>query len=132
MNKYDRLESVGEEHLLSLMKVDRPRSIIGLSDQIVFNENDSFTCTGEIILFHLDDGIYTFSVMIMLGSNTFTGLYYETIEEDDGNYYFSFNRVPYDITQEWYFQLNTIKRLPFSYEFHEKLKEFVEYCVEIL
>lgn len=132
MDKYDRLDSVGEEHLLSLMKIDIPRSIIGLSNHVVFNENDSLTITDEIILFHLADGIYTFSVMILPNRNTFKVLYYETDDEDDGNYYFTFNNVPYDITEEWHFQKSTQKRFPFSYEFHVKLKEFAEYCLTII
>ncbi|AMM44017.1 hypothetical protein FDG95_gp525 [Pectobacterium phage vB_PcaM_CBB] len=132
MDKYDRLDSIGEEHLLSLMKVQNPRTMIGLSDQIVFNENDSFSLiTGEVILFHLDDGSNTFSVMI-LPNNTFKVLYYVTDDEDDGNYIFTFNNVPYDITEEWHFQKSTQKRLPFTYEFHEKMKEFVEYCLKLI
>lgn len=86
MDKYDRLNEVGEEHLLSLMKVDRPRSIIGSSDQIVFNDNDTFSRTGEMILFYLDDGIYTLGVLV-LSNNTFKLLYYETDSADEGNTY---------------------------------------------
>lgn len=131
MDKYDRLDLIGEEHFLNLMKVQNPRTMKGLSNQIVFNENDSFSLSGEIILFHLDDGGNTFSVMI-LPNNTFKVLYYATDDEDDGNYIFTFNNVPYDITEEWHFQKSTQKRLPFTYEFHEKMKEFVEYCLKLI
>ncbi len=131
MDKYDRLNEVGEEHLLSLMKVDRPRSIIGSSDQIVFNDNDTFSRTGEMILFYLDDGIYTLGVLV-LSNNTFKLLYYETDSADEGNYLFTFNNVPYEISEEWYFQLSTLKHLPFTLEFHKKLKEFVEYCLTLI
>lgn len=132
MTKYDHLESIGgETHLLELMKVLNPRSIIGLSNQIVFNENDSFTRTGEIILFYLDDGIYTLGITVQPDKNTFKVLYYET-DSDDDSYLFTFNNVPYDITEEWHFQLSTIKHMPFSFEFHEELKAFVKYCLTMI
>ncbi|AFC21889.1 hypothetical protein GAP32_435 [Cronobacter phage vB_CsaM_GAP32] len=131
MDKYNRLYEIGEDHLISLMKIECPRSILGFSKHIVFNKNDSFTMTDWAIFFHLEDGINTFSVMIE-PNNTFKALYYETEEEFDENYHFTFYNVPYDITEEWHFQLCTQKYMPFSFEFHTKLKEFIELCIKIM
>lgn len=132
MDKYDRLYEIGEEHLLSLMKIECPRSILGLSNHIVFNENDSLTITGEIILFHLNDGNNTFSCLINRNANTFQVTYYETDDDDIDSEIFKFRRVPYDITEEWHFQLCTQKNMPFTFEFHTKLKEYVEICSKVM
>lgn len=132
MTKYDRLYEIGEEHLMSLFRLESPRSLIGLSHNIVFNDNDSCTHNDGIIQFFLDDEKdHTLYVTVNKLKNTFDIMYCENQSEIDDTVDFSFNGIPYEISEEWHFQLSTVKHMPFTYKFFLTLREFVGKLEEV-
>lgn len=132
MDKYDRLYEMGEEHLLSLMKIECPRSMFESTMKVIFNEDDALDISGEMILIHLKDGNYTLSFVVTPSENNFTVFYHTYGCGDSRRVLFRVRGIPYDITEERHFQLSTQTHMPFSFEFHQKLKEFVEYCMKII
>lgn len=125
---------LGENHFLNLLKEpEQCRSTInGLSNMILFNENDHYTSSNGVIHFYLSDKKHTLGVLVNLLKNTYSLWYYFTDDDDFDNELFSVRRVPFDMSPEWYFQLSTTRHIPFSYEFHLRLVEYVEYLENIM
>jgi hypothetical protein len=134
MDRYEALYSYGEEYFLKLLKQpEQCRSTInGLSNTMLFNDSDHYTSANGIIHFYLADKSNTFVVFVNLLKNTYTVTYYSTDDEDFDHDIFRFGGLPYHISEEWFFQLSTVKHLPFSYEFHLKLMEYVDYLENIM
>jgi hypothetical protein len=99
MTKYDRLYQIGEEHLMSLFRLESPRSMIGLSHSIEFNDNDSCTHNDGIIQFFLADGKYTLFVTVNKLKNTYNIFYSDITKEIEDNE-FDFKNIPYKISEE--------------------------------
>ncbi len=131
MSKYDVLYEIGEEYFLSLLHVsERCRSNInGLSNTVVFNENDHYSSQNGIIHFYLsDEKDNTLSIVVSLLDNRFDVNYWNKDDED----IFKVKGFPYNISEEWHFQLSTLKEVPFSYEFVTRIREFVKYFEDMI
>lgn len=131
MSKYDVLYEIGEEYFLSLLHVpERCRSNIdGLSNTVVFNDNDHYSSRDGIIHFYLsDEKDNTLSIVVDLLSNRFNVHYWDKDDKD----ILKVNGFPYSISEEWHFQLSTLKEVPFSYEFVTRLREFVKYFEDMM
>jgi hypothetical protein len=129
------LYEIGEEYLLSLLHVpEQCRSNIdGLSNTVIFNENDHYSSREGIIHFYLTDkNNNTFSVLVNLLKNRFNAMYWDEDQEYNNDMIFSVSGFPYDISEEWHFQLSTLKEVPFSYEFITRIKEFVKYFEDMM
>ena len=134
MSKYDVLYEIGEEHLISVLKQpEQCRSEInGLSQVVLFNERDHYTSANGVIHFYLQDENNTLAVVVNLLTNRFTVQYYETDNDDIDHSIFHIFKIPYDISEEWHFQLSTVKEYPFSYEFLTHLKNYVKYFEDMM
>lgn len=130
MTKYEKLYEIGEEHLMSLFQLESPRSIIGLSHSVEFNDNDSCTHIDGIVQFFLADGKYTLFVTVNKLKNTFD-IFYSDITTDFESNEFSFRNIPYKLSEEWHFQLSTVKHMPFTYKFFLTLYEYVDRLEEL-
>jgi hypothetical protein len=59
-------------------------------------------------------------------------MYWDEDQEYNNDMIFSVSGFPYDISEEWHFQLSTLKEVPFSYEFITRIKEFVKYFEDMM
>lgn len=134
MSKYDVLYEIGEEYFISLLHTpERCRSTIdGLSNTVNFNVNDHYSSRNGVIHFYLsDEKENTFSVVVDLLANRFS-VHYWSDDDDIDTDIFKINKLPYNISEEWHFQLSTKAEFPFSYEFITRLREFVKYFEDMM
>jgi len=124
----------GEDHFIKVLKQpEQCRSTInGLSNMILFNDSDHYTSSNGVIHFYLSDGNNTFAVFVNLLKNRYTVNYYFTDDDGFDNDIFRIKHIPFDMSESWFFQLSTIRHIPFSYEFHLHLKEYVKYLEDIM
>lgn len=135
MSKYGALYDIGEEYIINALKEpENIRSnISGFRQSLIFNKNDHYSSVRGIIQIYITVDKYFFTLVINLLTNKFAIMYsLDDFSELNDSVVFDYTNIPYDISEEWHFQLSTVKEFPFSYEFLLHLKSYVNYFENII